>query len=214
MPRSRFDRLTPERREEILDVAARHFAQGGYEGASYNRILEDAQLSKGSAYYTFDGKADLYAAVLRRETERMLTALPEPSPPTTAVGFWRGVRDWLEGGLHFFENEPQTASLLRGYTAGRQAGTVPQLEADLEGMAATSVTALLITGQQVGAVRDDVDLELLTGLAAAALASLDLHYLPRLDGVPQKRRAAILDVYLDTLTRLLKPARGRAVRRR
>lgn len=209
MPRSRFDRLTPARRDEILDVAARHFAAGGYEGASYNRILEEARLSKGSAYYTFDGKADLYAAVLRREMERMLAALSPPEPPTSAPAFWRGVRAWLEHAISFFRAHPETAALLRGYAAGREAGAAPPLDKALEDVAAQSMLALVEAGASVGAVRDDLDAPLLASLATAVIAALDYRYLPTLDALTDDEHAAMLDLYVDTLARVLKPARAR-----
>lgn len=209
MPRSRFQRLTPARRDEILDVAARHFAAGGYEGASYNRILDEARLSKGSAYYTFDGKADLYAAVLRRELERMLTALAPPPPPTSAAAFWRGVRQWLADALAFFESHPESAALLKGYSAERGAGVAPRLDDALEEEAALSMVALIDAGTSVRAVRDDLDAPLLASLATAAIAALDYRYLAKLDTMSDEERTALLDLYVDTLMRLWKPAPAR-----
>ena len=60
MPRPRFEKLSPEKREQILETSAKEFAANGYEGASLNQILAKAGISKGAAYYYFDNKADLY----------------------------------------------------------------------------------------------------------------------------------------------------------
>ena len=38
MPRPRFEKLTPEKRENILETAAKEFAANGYDGASFNQI--------------------------------------------------------------------------------------------------------------------------------------------------------------------------------
>ena len=65
MPFARFEKLAPEKREQLLDVAAREFARDGYADASINRILEAAQMSKGAAYYDFEDKADLFCTVVR-----------------------------------------------------------------------------------------------------------------------------------------------------
>ena len=46
MPRPRFDKLAEEKRERILEAAAKEFAARGYDGASMNRIL-DGNISKG-----------------------------------------------------------------------------------------------------------------------------------------------------------------------
>ena len=69
MPRPRFERLDPERRGAVLDAAATEFAARGYDGASYNRIIERSGVSKGAMYYYFEDKADLYATVLGHALE-------------------------------------------------------------------------------------------------------------------------------------------------
>ena len=56
MPRPRFEKLSAEKREQILETAAKAFAAHGYDGASLNQILADADISKGAAYYYFDNK--------------------------------------------------------------------------------------------------------------------------------------------------------------
>ncbi len=71
MPFPRFDKLTQERRERVLDVAAQEFAYYGFEDASINRILENAKMSKGAAYYYFEDKADLFATTVQYCVQRL-----------------------------------------------------------------------------------------------------------------------------------------------
>jgi AcrR family transcriptional regulator len=51
-------------RAELLSTAARVFARRGYKGASVEEIAEEAGYSHGAVYSNFDGKADLFLAVL------------------------------------------------------------------------------------------------------------------------------------------------------
>jgi AcrR family transcriptional regulator len=51
-------------RAELLSTAARVFGQRGYKGASVEEIAEEAGYSHGAVYSNFDGKADLFLAVL------------------------------------------------------------------------------------------------------------------------------------------------------
>jgi AcrR family transcriptional regulator len=51
-------------RAELLDTAAWVFARRGYNGASVEEIAEEAGYSHGAVYSNFDGKADLFLAVL------------------------------------------------------------------------------------------------------------------------------------------------------
>ena len=55
------------KRVQILDGAARVFAQDGYEGASMSRIAAEAGVSKGTLYNYFTCKAELFADYVQRE---------------------------------------------------------------------------------------------------------------------------------------------------
>src|SRR5260370_7752585 len=89
MPCPRFDKLTQERRERVLDVAAQEFAYYGCEDASINRILENAKMSKGAAYYYFEDKADLFATTVQYCVQRLELIDRELDTTTlTAENFW------------------------------------------------------------------------------------------------------------------------------
>src|SRR6516165_8337004 len=96
MPRPRFQRAPVEKREAVLDSAAKEFAAHGYEDASVNRILLAAGFSKGAFYYYFDDKADLAAAVLEREATRYLDILSSLRMPKTPREFWAELAKQVE----------------------------------------------------------------------------------------------------------------------
>ena len=75
MVRPRFAKLAPEQQQAILRAALEEFAAHGFHDASLNRVIEAAGISKGSMYYYFDGKEDLYAYVTRTELERLFAGL-------------------------------------------------------------------------------------------------------------------------------------------
>lgn len=204
MSRARFDRLDPTRRDAILDAAAARFAQSGYAEASYNQILDDAGLSKSSAYYLLEGKADLYTAVMRRELERLVATVPVPSPPVDVDSYWAATRGWLRSLLTYFSARPRSAALVAHYASGT--GGAPDLDPAIAAALLGPVDALIAVGQGVGAARTDVEPALLGPLVNGALAALDRHYLPALmpDLEPARVEAA-LDRYVDTLRRLLTP---------
>lgn len=54
------------RKQEILDVATRLFAERGYEGTSMNDVAERVGMRKASLFYHFATKDALYEAVLDR----------------------------------------------------------------------------------------------------------------------------------------------------
>jgi len=59
----------PSRKAEILTAALEAFSRHSYDDASLNSILRHAGVSKGSFYYHFTDKKDLYLALLRSSAE-------------------------------------------------------------------------------------------------------------------------------------------------
>ena len=66
-------RYPPEHREKtrqrILSQAARLFRRRGYGGVGIDGIMAAARLTRGGFYGYFRSKADLFAAVMRREPD-------------------------------------------------------------------------------------------------------------------------------------------------
>jgi len=64
-----------QRREQLLDVGRRLFAEKGFEGTSVEEIAATAEVSKPVVYEHFGGKEGLYAVVVDRELQQLLTAV-------------------------------------------------------------------------------------------------------------------------------------------
>src|SRR4030088_293182 len=62
-----------QRREQLLEVGRSVFAERAYDGASIEEIAAKAGVSKPVVYEHFGGKEGLYAVVVDREVERLLT---------------------------------------------------------------------------------------------------------------------------------------------
>jgi AcrR family transcriptional regulator len=63
-----------QRREQLLDVGRSLFAERGYDGTSVEEVALRAGVSKPVVYEHFGGKEGLYAVVVHREVERLLTS--------------------------------------------------------------------------------------------------------------------------------------------
>ena len=97
MVRPRFAKLPPTQQQVIVQAALDEFAAHGFHDASLNRVIEQAGISKGSMYYYFSGKGDLYAYVARTELERLFarTSAPPALDGRDADEFWRAVEDYF-----------------------------------------------------------------------------------------------------------------------
>ena len=73
------------KRPQLLDAAASHFAEAGYDAASMREIAAAAGMKAGSMYYYFPSKEDLLVAVheegIRRISEEVVAALDGQSGP-------------------------------------------------------------------------------------------------------------------------------------
>lgn len=63
-----------QRREQLLDVGRRLFAERGYDGTSVEEVALRAGVSKPVVYEHFGGKEGLYAVVVDREVQRLITS--------------------------------------------------------------------------------------------------------------------------------------------
>jgi AcrR family transcriptional regulator len=73
------EKWTPERRRNLtrtalIDAAEEVFAARGYHPASLDEIAERAGFTRGAIYSNFDGKEDLFVAVMQRDCERAIDA--------------------------------------------------------------------------------------------------------------------------------------------
>lgn len=55
-----FSRLKPEKQQRILRAALKEFAQHGYVQGSTNNIVREAGIAKGTLFYYFKSKQELY----------------------------------------------------------------------------------------------------------------------------------------------------------
>src|SRR5512138_3865835 len=66
-----------ERRAQLIDVGRTVFAKRGYEAASVEDIADRAKVSKPIVYEHFGGKEGLYAVVVDREMDYVVTRIAE-----------------------------------------------------------------------------------------------------------------------------------------
>ncbi|MEU7607389.1 TetR/AcrR family transcriptional regulator [Streptomyces sp. NPDC041003] len=169
MPLPRFDRLPAERRELILGVARRHFAEHGTEGASYNKIIEAARVSKTAAYHYFDGREDLLTAVLDGVLERLLDAL----------GPWVPARDEADFRSRFAAGSVALAAHLRDHPEDLALADAA-IGRTHAGPWLNWFGALVTDGQRLGVIRGDVDHGLLVSVTAAVIRAADAWALARM----------------------------------
>ena len=127
-----------ERREQLIVVARRLFAERGFEGTSVEEIASRAKVSKPVVYEHFGGKEGLYAVIVDRElsaiSATITTALSSSTSPSVIVE--RAALALLT----YIEDAPDGFRLLSSST-DRAAGTYSTLLNDV----AIQVSGILAT---------------------------------------------------------------------
>lgn len=171
----RFANLPPEQQHRIASAALAEFATHGFNDASLNRVIEAAGISKGSLYYYFDGKEDLYAYVVRSELERFFADHgPFPVPDAdNAENFWATLSGYYGRVLTALDASPQLAALIRGWMVAARSPALEQVQRDMEQAMLPWLENVLIAGQAIGAVRTDVPNSLLLATVVGMGQAMD-----------------------------------------
>lgn len=64
MPSERFFNLKEEKKKRIIDASLKEFSRVSFDEISINRIIQDAEISRGSFYQYFEDKRDLQTYLL------------------------------------------------------------------------------------------------------------------------------------------------------
>ncbi|GAA4789033.1 TetR/AcrR family transcriptional regulator [Streptomyces ziwulingensis] len=109
---------TAQRREQLLSVGARLFSESPYDEVWIEQVAEIAGVSRGLLYHYFPTKRDFFAAVVERESERMLRMTAAvPGVP---------VREQLTAGLDAYLRHVEAHA--HGYRAFHRAGATGDKE--------------------------------------------------------------------------------------
>lgn len=208
MPRPRFEKLSAERREAILHAAAEEFAAHGYDGASYNHIIEAAGISKGAAYYYFDDKEDLYLTVVGHVLQDFMEAVPMPDPVVvrTPRQFWDTIDEFTGRVLRYALDHPVVLGLVRSLPRASATATASAALARMNAFGQGFMEQILRTGQAVGAVRTDVPFDLLLRLMLAVDEVADGWLAQQALVMDEAGLQAHGALVVDLMRRLLQPA--------
>ena len=205
MPRPRFDKLPADQQQAILRVALDEFAAHGFSAASLNRIIDAAGISKGSMYYYFDGKEELYAHVAREELGRLFEAAgPFPVPTTRDPDvFWSTLEDYYRRIMTAFAASPKLAALARDWLLASASPTLQQAQKEMEGALVPWFERVLVVGQRARAVRKDVPAKLLIGVVFGMGQAMDAWLLTQeLDATNVR---TLVRIFIGMIRRTLAP---------
>jgi AcrR family transcriptional regulator len=148
--------IADETRNNILEVAAREFADKGLAGARIDEIAEKTASSKRMIYYYFGGKDELYRAVLERSYGQIRAREDEASFETLAAD--KALIAQIEHTFDYHVEHPEFVRLVMNENIhhGEHIGHVEGLKERNKSVIA-SLKAIIDKGVTQGIFRSGID---------------------------------------------------------
>lgn len=109
------DERKAETRGALLDAAGRVFARRGFHAAAVDEVAADAGFSTGALYSNFEGKEDLFLALLQREIERHVEEVSRTIAERSTLD--ERARGGAEYWIEFLDREPELVLLFMEFWA-------------------------------------------------------------------------------------------------
>ncbi|MFT6397588.1 MAG: AcrR family transcriptional regulator [Bradymonadia bacterium] len=207
MPLPRFSRLDPDERHRILAGAADEFGKDGFAKASLNRIIKTIGLSKGAMYYYFDGKGDLYGAVIDHAVQLFVANHHSfDVDDVTPDRYWAQLEEVARANLRFLDAHPWVAGIARTISTALPDTPGGRLNETIRRW----TERYLVRGQEIGIVREDLPLDLLVNAVIASGEAVDRWMLDHWEEEPDEVDS-LVPLALDLLKRLVEPGPTRAL---
>lgn len=203
MPRPRFDKLPTEKRDQLMQIAAKEFAAFGYEGASLNKILDQAGISKGAAYYYFDDKADLFLTVIRYYSTFVFDHAQLAT--LTSDTFWPTIQRMYHDQFMSLKTHPwEFGTMYAARSLTREARTEERLGRYYDEIMAW-VTAIIVRGQELAVIRSDMPTDLLVLLLVGFDRSLGAWLTEHEPGNAQTEADRVITQAVDMMPSMFAP---------
>ncbi len=206
MALTRFQNLSPERRQEILQVAAHEFAEHGYEGTSYNELLKKLGMGKSQAYYYFSDKKDLFVTACAACYEAFYDEIALLPDPTNADEYWQTVLSQYIIGFSYQQQHPIAARLTRAIARSPQRFDLAMAVIMGEGSSRELYLEWIHLGQRLGAIRRDFPDDFLVPFCLQTSALVDSWFAERAEKTSTEETERLAVRFTSALRRMLEPS--------
>jgi len=202
---ARFQNLSREQQTDILGKAAAMFAEYGYADCSYNELLRTLGMGKSQAYYYFADKADLFITAVAACYERYYEEAARLPLPTSTGEFWDYVRELTLLGFRYQSRDPIASRLTRAAATSEIRFRIADALMQSEGTSREQHARWVALGQSLGAVRLDLDADLLVRLSLELSNFVDGWFAERAAAASDQECQAHAKTFADLSRRLFSP---------
>ncbi len=203
MARPRFANLDLDTRHRILETAAEEFASRGFEGVSLNQLIDRLGMSKGSFYYYFDDKADLFTTVADLAWAIVLPVEQLDLETFNADTYWPSLEALMQEARSRIRANPWLVGFTRLMYDPPEIAGVRESLAEKFDEARQWQAELIRRGQTLGAVRDDLPVELLQALLVGADEAGDRWFVSNWENLEEKEIERLFQEVFAIFKRML-----------
>jgi len=160
MPKDTFFNLSLEKRTRIEEAAIDEFSTFNFDSASVNRIVEGAEIAKGSFYQYFKDKKDLYMHIMdiivKKKLEYMTPTIMNPF----GVDVFTLLREMYKSGLTFALEHPKLLEIGNKLLLDQNNEIYKEIMKENKAKSDVVFLQILQAAKDRGEVRDEIDLEM------------------------------------------------------
>ena len=190
MPTKTFQKLNPEKKEKLIQIAFEEFLHHNYENASISRIVKESGIAKGSFYQYFgkEAKKDLYLYLIelanRKKQEALGAVLRQ-----RFTNFFEMFRQMYEAGLRFDLDNPTYSRFLTNVSLEKHTTDLGDLHMLTKKQALEYFTQLIHNEQNKGNIRNDISVDIMAYVVVQMGTGLLDYYLLKYGNKPSDTSA-------------------------
>lgn len=159
MPTQTFLNLPEEKRTRIIDAAISEFSNHQFNDVSVAKIIEKAEIPRGSFYQYFIDLTDLYKHIIDIIVEKKLVYLNRAQEGFHSDDIFEVIKNLYLGALEFAASEPELAKIGNMFYKESESFR-KDIMGGLEGKTSDFYLNLLKTSFDKGEIDQNVDLEM------------------------------------------------------
>lgn len=166
----------------LSNAALTAFSTHSFGEASLNDIIKTAGLNKGSFYYRFYDKMDLYLSLIHQTSTEKLAIFKQYDDSNTGDTFFDSIKQKAMLGLRFANKEPRYNEFNRRILA-EETSVREAIRVCFQDVTQDVLTSMVEDAKTRGQLRTDISTQLITDVFSVLLERIDLMIEPTMDDV-------------------------------
>ncbi len=154
-----FDKISDEKKNTVIQAALEEFSEKGYGGSSMNSICKSAGISKGSLFFYFNNKKDLFHSIVNFAVNLVKTHLRNARDRTENENFYVRLEKIIFTGFDFIDNHPRLAKIYFNFLQSTDSPLGARIVSDLHEQSRRFLGELTAAGIDSGEIDKAVNPE-------------------------------------------------------